>query len=47
VASKIGCSARAIGQWEDGARVPAADWLAALAKLFGMSMDELWRGPAA
>lgn len=28
-----------------GERVPGADWLAALAKALGVSMDELWRGP--
>lgn len=44
VGFKIGCSDRAVAQWEGGERVPGADWLALLAGLYGVSMDALWRG---
>lgn len=47
VAIRIGCSDRAVGQWEDGERVPGADWLEALAALYRTTMDQIWKGPVA
>lgn len=44
VAIRIGCSDRAVAAWENGERVPAADWLEALARLYGLTMDQLWTG---
>lgn len=44
VGRRIGCSGRAVLQWEEGDRVPGADWLAALADLYGIPMDQLWHG---
>lgn len=43
----IGCSPQAVTFWERGKRTPRADYLEALAEMFGCSMDELWLGRAA
>ncbi len=44
LAEKIGVSDVSIGYWERGKRVPSAENLAALARVFNCTMDYLWHG---
>lgn len=44
LAARIASNQRTVAYWEDGERVPGADWLDRLAKALGVSMDDLWRG---
>lgn len=46
LAERVGASDVSIGFWERGKRVPSAENLAALARVFGLSLDYLWLGPA-
>ena len=41
IAMKMHLSQGAVSQWENGLTVPAADQLIGLAKIFGISVDEL------
>lgn len=42
IAIRVGCSERSVHQWEAGTRGIQARHLAKLAKLFNLSMDELF-----
>lgn len=44
VAGELGVSRQAVSKWESGASDPSTSILLALAKLFGVSADELLRG---
>lgn len=44
VAGELGVSRQAVSKWESGASDPSTSNLLALAKLFGVSADELLRG---
>lgn len=43
VADAIGVSQVTVCQWENGDNMPRADKLAAIAKLYGCTIDELFR----
>jgi transcriptional regulator with XRE-family HTH domain len=42
LAQLVGCSQRSIGLWEDGEVMPRVDAQLALARVFGVSPDELF-----
>lgn len=42
---RAGVSYKAICLWERGTRSPSAIHLQALAGVFSMTMDDLWKGP--
>lgn len=41
--ARVGCSGVAVGMWERGETLPAADKLPALAAALGCSIDELYK----